>query len=381
MTPSRQLRLEWAENRGRTCLRVRGWTEAEFRALDGPDAGDPSRRLALLPSAVLAAGGDYRAVPPVAGKFTLERDSVCFVPRFPFVDGVSYSLFIDSGFIDSGAGIANPEVWAIRRPSAPLAPAAEVVAIYPTATELPVNLLRIYVHFSGPMSEGWAGRAVRVCREDTGAVLAGVFLPPEPELWDPSRRRLTMLLDPGRIKRGLVPNREIGYPLVEGAAVRIVVDSEFRDAGGQPLQAGAERSYRVGPALRERIDPGRWRLTTPEAGSVNPLLVEFYRPLDNAMLQHSLRVCDSDGAPLPGHGAPGASEQSWRFTPAAPWPEGHCQLQVEPGLEDIAGNSVLRVFDRDIARTADSPSGGGRVAVGFSCVPAASFVARRVRRM
>ena len=41
----------------------------------------------------------------------------------------------------------------------------------------------IYVHFSSPMSEGWAARAVRVLRAANDAPLEGVFLAMEPELF------------------------------------------------------------------------------------------------------------------------------------------------------------------------------------------------------
>ena len=145
----------------------------------------------------------------------------------------------------------------------------EVVAIYPTAAELPVNLLRVYVHFSASMSEGWAARAIRVTREDTGETLDDVFLPPEPELWDPERKRLTMLLDPGRIKRGLVPNLEFGYPLVEGTTVRIAVDTclsrRHRPAPPEPARnAGTASVLRCGRALTRpsgETDRARRRLS------------------------------------------------------------------------------------------------------------------------
>ena len=228
--------------RGRDCLKISGWTEAELRELATLDAGALSRRLAVYPSEALALDGGKATAPPMAGRFFAEGPSIWFAPRFPFADGVSYSLLVESG---GGAGGA--EVWEIQRPSPEVSSTTEVVAIYPTAAELPVNLLRVYVHFSAPMSEGWAARAITVSRADTGETLEDVFLPPEPELWDAERRRLTMLLDPGRIKRGLVPNLEFGYPLVEGTTVRITVDPSFRDAAGQPLRAGAERSYSIGP--------------------------------------------------------------------------------------------------------------------------------------
>ena len=84
----------------------------------------------------------------------------------------------------------------------------EVMAIYPTAAEVPRNLLRLYVWFSAPMSEGYAARHVRLAG-DAGERLAGALLPGG-ELWSGDGRRLTLLLDPARIKRGLAAHREAG---------------------------------------------------------------------------------------------------------------------------------------------------------------------------
>ena len=371
MTRNRQLRLEFFDQQGRGFLRTGGWTEAEIAELGRLDAGGLGRRLVLLPSEVLAGGADYRAVPAIAGNFTLDGDSVVFAPRFPFVDGVEYSLLVDREGEPTG-----PEVWTIERPAPALNPTARVTAIYPTAVEVPVNLLKVYIHFSAPMSEGWAGRAVKVRREQTGQVLDGVFLPPEPELWDPERRRLTMLLDPGRIKRGLAPNLEAGYPLIEGEGVRVEVDPEFRDAAGQPLVAGAERRYIVGQELRSRPEPGRWQVTAPAAGTVEPLVVEFDRPLDQALALRCLLVRDSGGAPIPGRVDVGLEECSWFFHPDSQWDEGGYQVAVDPSLEDLAGNLPGRVFDRDLTRDDGGGAGPGNLSLGFSCAPKSAPLGR-----
>ena len=365
MTQTRSLRLEFANRQGRGCLIISGWTQAELGELSGMTPGDLARRVVILPSDVLAtAGDDYRAFPPVAGSFALEPESVCFVPRFPFRDGTEYAVVIDSG-----AGKDAPQVLTIQRPSVAATPTTQVVAIYPTAAEIPVNLLKVYVHFSAPMSEGWAGRAVTVRREDNGELLEGVFLPPPPELWDSSRRRLTMLLDPGRIKRGLAPNLEAGYPLVEGVTVQVTVSPDFRDAGGAQLIVGAKRRYRVGPPLRERISPHHWKLTPPAAGSSQPLTVEFDRALDNALLQHCLTVKTADGVPVPGQSEIGPQERSWRFSPDNPWPAVPLRLSVSSRLEDLAGNSPLRVFDRDITIEDDPPADNETLEIKFNCIP------------
>ena len=327
------------------------------------DAGALSRRLAVYPSEAVPSSGGRPAVPPAAGRLLVDAEAVWFAPRFPFADGMSYSLLVESGGDADG-----PEVWEIQRPSPEAPPTTEVVAIYPTAAALPVNLLRMYVHFSAPMSEGWAARAITVSRADTGETLDDVFLPPEPELWDAQRKRLTMLLDPGRIKRGLVPNLEFGYPLVEGTTVRITIDPSFRDAAGQPLRAGAERSYSIGPALRSRIDPTAWQLTPPAAGSRAPLLVEFDRSLDHGLLQHTLSLQDEAGNTIAGLADTGAGERSWSFTPDNPWTTGEHRLAIEPRLEDVAGNSPARVFDRDVTKAEDAPGSGRRWRLG-SCAP------------
>ena len=50
-----------------------------------------------------------------------------------------------------------------------------------------------------------------------------------------------------------------------------------------------------------------------------------------------------DGTPQIGPG-----EQSWQLVPRRAWAAGPHQLIVDPVLEDLAGNSVSRVFDRDL---------------------------------
>ena len=359
------LTLAWRDHNGRAALKIGGWAPAEFSDLEGLDAGELSRRFALLTTEALESGRDVNSVPPVAGRFEVAADALYFIPRFPFVAGASYSLvarLVTSGGADDAAAILH-----IQRPAEETEPSALVAAIYPDVATVPVNLLKIYVQFSEPMSEGRAQRAISVCRDDTGEPLEGVFVPMDPELWDPARRRMTLLLDPARIKHGLVPNMEAGYPLIEGVPFRLIVDSAFRDAKGRPLRAGSERRYEVGPEVRERIDPDKWRLTVPAQGSLDSLLVEFERPLDYALLQRCLRVNGPKGAVVAGYGESGPGEESWSFTPAEPWAEGPHQLVVDRRLEDLAGNSPVRVFDRDMTEPDDGPPPTENVVVDFLC--------------
>ncbi len=300
----------------------------------------------------------------MAGRFFFEHDSVYFEPRFPFLEGLSYSL-LAARTDDQGLALER-EVWTIDRGEAGGVPTTSVLAIYPTAATVPVNLLRLYLHFSAPMSEGWAATAVSARRAQDGARLEHVFLD-GPELWDSGRRRLTLLLDPGRIKRGLAPNQEAGYPLVEGVPVIVHVDASLRDAAGRPLTAPAERRFDVGPALRSRVVPERWAVAAPEAGSTAPLLLSFDRALDHGLLQHCLSVRDEAGAPVPGRADVLPSETAWRFEPERAWRRGAYAVAIDSRLEDVAGNSIARVFDRDLTLSEDDPREGAEATVRFRC--------------
>lgn len=334
------------------------------------------QRLAVLPSELIEAGANLRPIQPIAGRFEIDQDAICFVPRFPFLDGMRYSLLVDS--VPEGRRVDSIEVWTIQRPAPERTPTTGVVAIYPSADELPVNQLKLYVHFSSPMSEGWAARAIHVRRADNDEPLEGVFLAMEPELWDRERRRLTLLLDPARIKRGLVPHEEAGYPLIQEVPIIVSFDTEFRDAAGRPLRAGAERRYEIGPPSRVRVDPANWRYYRPTAGSTEPLTVEFDRPLDHALLEHSLWVNDAVGVALAGRGSVGPGERSWRFEPQSPWEESRHLVIVDARLEDLAGNSLIRVFDRDLMRDEDAPTDARHVAMDFTCAPPSTLLCTKL---
>lgn len=308
----------WSSHDGHPCVRVR----------DVPAGVD----LRVRPAGAAALG----SAPGMAGSVVRDGGDVCFVPRFGFVPGTEYVVSVD------GAAAGS-----VRCPSRDDRPTTEVLAIHPTAAVVPRNLLRCYVTFSSAMAEGDAAAHVSLVSDD--GPLPAALLRTEYELWDADRRRLTVLLDPARIKRGLVGHRELGYPLRTGIRVRLRVDPAFRDATGTPLAAGAEREYRVGDDLRGQVDPAGWRLTVPATGTREPLVVGFDRPLDHALLDRCLTIG------VPGRGRPGPEDREWTFTPARPWRPVDHRLTIDPVLEDIAGNSVQRTFDRDLARDRPVP--------------------------
>jgi hypothetical protein len=226
--------------------------------------------------------------------------------------------------------------------------ATRVVDVFPTGDRVPENLLKIYVEFSAPMPEGEALARIQLL-DERGRAIDGAFLRLDAELWDPSRRRLTLLLDPGRVKRGLRANLEAGAPLREGHAVTLEIDPAWRDDAGRPLAAGVRKRWQVRAADRASPDPRQWRLDTPAAGTRRPLLVHFGEPLDRALLARFLTLEDAQGRPVPGEVIVGPGEMSWQFTPVSPWQDADYHLAVDPRLEDLAANRLSAPFDVDLA--------------------------------
>lgn len=301
---------------------------------------------------------------PVAGSYRVAGGSIVFAPAFPLVAGVPYDLVIDLNRLRAAhrlplAPAGDRRTRRILVPAASLTKRTLVSGLRPSIAVVPANLLRLYLHFSRPMREGDAAGHLELV-DDSGHVVAGAFLDPGLEMWDRSHRRLMVLFDPGRIKRSLRPNRELGPPLVEGRRYRLRVDPGWRDADGAQLARGFSHEFTVGPAERNALDPVSWRATVPTPGTADPILLRSPVPLDHARVPHDIGLVDSTGTRVPVRAMLDNDERTVRLLPAETWGPGRYQVVVAANLEDVAGNTVAAAFDVDLsdptARRDDTPS-------------------------
>lgn len=238
------------------------------------------------------------------------------------------------------------------------------VEIYPTASVLPENLLRIYIYYPRPMAVEEGVRHVHLLDED-GAALDGVFLVNRDDLWSPDRRRLTLLLDPGRVKTGLDANEALGRALVAGRSYTLTVSGDARDSADCPLGTTASHVFTAGPADLAPPDPSAWDVSTPRVHSDDAVVVDLGSPHDHLSLAFRLRVLDGEGSLVPGAIALGAAEQSWEFTPRHPWTGEPYSIAIGESLEDLAGNRPGLLFDRPL----DQDPEPWERALGFTPAP------------
>jgi hypothetical protein len=318
---------------------LRGWSGAPEQA----SAAQPNWPAIF---AVFVAQPDSGSeLPPLTGSYHVRDSTLVFEPRYPLQPGLAYqALFRPQGDNTAPAGTLA-ETFAIPKPDA--GPLTFVEQVYPTTGRLPENQLKLYVHFSGPMSRGEAYRRV-VLLDAQGKPISLPFLELEQELWDPAGKRLTLLFDPGRVKRDLLPNREVGSPLREGERYTLVIDRAWPDATGRPLRQEFRKAFAVGPPDHDPPTETTWRLTPPRAASRDPLTVDFPEPLDEALLSRVLHVTTPTGERIAGAIEIGEQETRWQFRPSQPWKPGDYLLDAATLLEDLAGNSLERPFEVDV---------------------------------
>jgi len=283
---------------------------------------------------------DAPDVPPMLGQYRIEAGALIFSPQYPVQPGVKYRAV-------ARIPGAAPITTLVDIPKPVVKPTTVVERIYPTSSVLPENQLKFYIHFSAPMARG-SGYNHIVLRDQNGSVVEVPFLELTEELWDPTGQRFTLFFDPGRIKRGLVSQQQLGIALKEGGRYTLSIDRGWKDAQGNPLAADFQKVFTVGPPDRQPIDIRAWTVREPASGTRNPLTLVFPESLDHAILHRDLDVTDASGAVIEGGVTIGPEEKSWIFTPDVAWKRGAYTVRLGTAIADLSGNMINRPFEIDV---------------------------------
>jgi hypothetical protein len=299
------------------------------------DAGERWLRLALVDMETRREG------PAILGRYERRGDTLVFTPRHPLAAGGQYRATFTPA--------AGPPVSSeYRVPAAPPGAPLTVEHLYPTGPEVPANLLKFYVHFSRPI------RAGRDVFDHFHLRMADGTEVPDPwrrtELWSDDGKRLTLWVHPGRVKEGVNLREDLGPVLEPDREYTLAIDAHLADTAGQPLGREFTRKYRAIAAEHSRVRAQDWTVRAPAAGTRAPLMLTFPRPLDRALLDRMLVIRDGRGETVAGRIEVAEAERKWSFRPNRPWTAGEYIVAVDGRLEDLAGNTPLRIFDLDLRR-------------------------------
>jgi hypothetical protein len=281
--------------------------------------------------------------PAILGHYEMLDDNyVSFVPVIPLTQGMKYEITFD------GRLLGNVEITTPKTQDVPT-----VLAVYPSQDTLPVNLLKLHIHFSKRMQEGVALDHILLVKEERDT-LRNVFLDMKNELWDSESHMLTQWLDPGRIKRDLQQNKEMGPQLEEGTKYKLVILHGWPGANGMALQKDFTQEFFTGKPDYTSPDINKWIIDLPpKPKDLDPLVIHLDESLDVILLENTIRITDSSNNIVAGKTATYKDGTLFHFMPDAAWVPGKYTLGVEGRLEDMAGNNMNRPFDNDLQSRAN----------------------------
>lgn len=275
---------------------------------------------------------------PVLGELRSNNNRYFFEPVIPFSAGETY-------IISDG----NNEIIEFTINQKTNIEAPELVAIYPSTDTVPENLLKMYFKFSKPMQEvGNALDYISITNEATDEEV-DVFLELNTELWNNEHTLLTLWLDPGRIKTDLIPNKELGLPIIKGNTYTLKVDQTWKDAYGNTLDKAYEKTFRVTDRDAKKPNVNSWSVfTTSES-----LIIHFNEPMDGILASEVFNVKNEADTYITGDFELTDNESVLKFYPKVPFKKGNYTIEVESKFEDLAGNNLNHAFDKDLSQSDD----------------------------
>ena len=301
------------------------------------------------------------------GTYAVTDNALRFTPQFALDAGPSIRRPIRSvaSARNRNRNRASALVATVTVPAKHVVPSTTVARVYPSGDTVPENLLRMYIEFSGPMGRPSGIPHMKLLGAD-GREIEGAFLPLDYEFWDPAHTRFTAFLDPGRVKSGILPNKQMGRALDAGRTVTLVISREWRDEHGLPLKDEYRRVFQVAAPVEKPLDPASWRIEPPAAGSRNALVVPFPSTARSRTADARARCQTRRGVRSPATSRIEDAETRWMFTPREPWQAGSHQLLALDTLEDVAGNQIGRAFEVDNFETVDKSPDPQRIMIPFT---------------
>lgn len=304
------------------------------------------------------------------GAYDVFQDAVSFTPRFPFAMHVVYVAKFDAAQLAQNTNEVDLPYMAADNLELEFSsskverPAAELIAIYPTSNILPENLLKFHLTFTKSMTLGEVYSKVKLFNGQ-GKEVEKPFLIVDQELWDDQMKTVTILFDPGRIKRGLRPNLEMKPALAEGENYELVVESGWKDIDGLATSKKFSKNFRC--AKPDRLSPvaSSYEIIAPQF-ETSSLVINLREPHDFVLLANSLKITDERGNTIDGVIAVQNNESSIEFVPKNPWLESHYTIRFNPLLEDLAGNNMNRLFDEDLTGTSPKDRKNHELSFRFS---------------
>lgn len=266
-----------------------------------------------------------------------------FIPLLPFQKNSEYTLIYNSSIYPF-----KIELDASYVP-------VQVETIYPNSTVLPSNFLKWYIQFSKPINPSKIYDHIYLIDKSDSTKIDRALLPLETPLLSDDGTLLTLWIEPGRQKRDLGPNKQLGEVLTAGKSYTLVIGQGLKDHQGILMNESFTHPFTVEPPDRIQPTVTSWKLQLPTAQTKEPLYIDFQEFLDYGSLQNSLLIRDESGEEFMGTFTVDTNQKGIQFTPLLIWNKSTYIVSSKPIVEDLSGNNLERLFDRDVTIETKTP--------------------------
>ncbi len=295
---------------------------------------------------------------PVFASVLYQGDTLTLTPTYSLSPGETYEARVTT----SDGKISERKFY--HHP-APEAAAPRVIRVLPDTGKVPANLLKFYLEFDQPMREG-----IEIFDKIHLIDLATHTEVDSPwrrqELWSPNGKRLTLWIHPGRIKQGVNLRTELGPVLFPDRKYELILDETIQTPDGRKLEKSFRHTFETTAEDRTLLDMSSWEILAPQTPR-SPLVINTKKALDPwlatrhmVILHHGKEIPTTMTWDLSQTRFELISEQSNRVQSAtqqgtipSSWISGDYSIRIDEFLEDLAGNTALRVFDTDLSK--DTP--------------------------
>ena len=270
------------------------------------------------------------------GVFTQSATNARFVPILPFQKNSDYTV------------VYNHTTYPFKIPLDVSYEHVYVETIYPNTTTLPSNFLKWYIRFSKPVNPSKIYEHIYLIDNRTHTKVDRALLPLETPLISDDGTLLTIWIEPGRQKRDLGPNKRLGEVLIPDVPYTLVIDKNLKDHQGIPMKMPYTHSFTVSTSDRSKPTISSWKLHLPTVKTKEPLRIDFQEFLDYGSLQNAIQIIDTSGNKLEGKFIINTNNKIISFTPSNNWNKETYIIRSKSIIEDVSGNNLERLFDRDI---------------------------------
>lgn len=289
---------------------------------------------------------------PIIGKFEVRKYFVIFSPLVPFNLNQDYTL------------LWKNEIHHFQIPLPAKYERLQVKNIYPSKPQVPVNILKWYIHFSKPVNASNIYDYISILNSK-GEIIPRATLPLESALLSEDKKLLTIWIEPGRQKRDLGPNKILGSVFEKGNHYSLVVSGKLSDQNGVNMSSDWTHEFETTEADRISPDLKKWKMELPLKDTSIPFAIHFFEILDFGSTSAAFEILDKNGNLVEGSWEMQDGESKIIFSPQKKWTAGQYKIQMATNLEDLAGNNLLRLFDGEIKTSKNNFLSTARMSMNF----------------